>query len=61
MSENPAPLWDIKKVQRYFGIKRATVYLWMKQGKLPKPVKRWGSPRWDPAEIEKMLKGGDGG
>lgn len=53
-------LWNIKQVRKFFGVSRATIYRWIKAGKIPKPAKPGGSPRWDAEELFKMVKAGRG-
>lgn len=41
-------------------ISASTVWDWVKQGHLPKPVKIGGSARWKWADVEKRLQGSRG-
>lgn len=36
---------------------RSTIYRWLQTGKLPPPVKRWGSPLWDLDEVKEHMSG----
>jgi len=38
-------------------VSRSTIYEWVKNGNIPKPVKHWGSPLWDEEEVRKSLQG----
>lgn len=38
MSNEPTSLLRIKEVERRTGLKRSTLYKWMKRGLFPKPV-----------------------
>jgi predicted DNA-binding transcriptional regulator AlpA len=39
-----------------FGVRsRSTIYRWIEEGNLPRPVKRWGSPMWDEETIRRIL------
>jgi predicted DNA-binding transcriptional regulator AlpA len=49
-------LLSTAQLMERFGVSRATIYLWRKQGRLPKPIKAWGTPRWSEEQIEKMLQ-----
>ena len=44
-------LLNIKQVAELLQIHEKTIYKWIKKGKFPKSVKRWGSSRWDYDEI----------
>lgn len=37
-------------------VHRSTIYEWRKEGRLPEPVKAWGSPRFDREEVERALR-----
>jgi predicted DNA-binding transcriptional regulator AlpA len=50
-------LLNITQLCEFFGVSRSTIYEWLKQGRLPPPVKKWGSPRWDESQIRQVLKG----
>lgn len=36
-------------------VSRSTIYEWRKEGKLPEPIKRWGSPRYDWEDVKKAF------
>ena len=47
----------VTQVARKIGIGKSTVWLWVKEGKLPEPIKL--SPRitvWDESKIEEWIK-----
>jgi predicted DNA-binding transcriptional regulator AlpA len=49
-------LINLRQVMEIFGVRsRSTIYRWVEDGKIPKPVKTWGSPRWKAKEIESAL------
>ena len=47
MDRTTPELWNIRNLCAYFGRNRQTIHRWIKQGKLPKPIKKVGSPYWD--------------
>lgn len=49
-------LVSVKELCETVGVSRSTIYEWRKSGRLPEPVKRWGSPRFDWGEVEESLK-----
>jgi predicted DNA-binding transcriptional regulator AlpA len=49
-------LLSTAQLMERFGVSRATIYLWRKQGRLPKPIKAWGTPRWSEEQIQKALQ-----
>lgn len=51
-----AKLLNIQQVAELLQIHEKTVYKWMKQGRFPKPIKSWGSPRWDYDEVMKYVR-----
>jgi excisionase family DNA binding protein len=51
-----AKLLNIQQIAELLQIHEKTVYKWMKQGRFPKPVKSWGSPRWDYEEVLKYMR-----
>lgn len=53
---NRQPLLNVKQVAEIFQCHEKTVYRWLKQGHLPKPTKRFGSPMWDYDEIMKHIR-----
>jgi predicted DNA-binding transcriptional regulator AlpA len=50
-------LLNTAQLMERFGVSRATIYLWRKQGRLPKPIKAWGTPRWTEEQIKEALQG----
>jgi len=51
-----AKLIDIDGVCEMLRITRPIICERLKNGELPRPVKRWGPPQWDEDEIKKLLK-----
>lgn len=49
-------LINIRQVAELFGVSKRTVEGWVKDGKLPKPVRRFGFRRWDADKLESLLK-----
>ena len=49
-------LVTVRDLCETIGVGRSTIYEWRKTGRLPEPVKRWGSPRFDWVEVEESLK-----
>lgn len=49
-------LYNMREVAEYFNITRKTVYSWVKQGRLPRPINRAGSPRWDTTQMVETFK-----
>jgi predicted DNA-binding transcriptional regulator AlpA len=45
-----------KEVQRLFGVSKSTIDRWLRDGKLPKPQRRFGFARWDYEELIARLK-----
>lgn len=54
----PTPLIKMKELCRLFGCSRMTIYRWMKQRKLPSPIRHKNKRLigWNWQEIEAMLK-----
>lgn len=52
---NPRKLLSVKELCDTLQVRRSTIYQWRKDGKIPEPVKRWGSPRYDWDEIKTAL------
>lgn len=48
-------LHNIAELCDLFGVTRKTIYDWLRKGILPQPVKRWGSPMWDEADLQELL------
>jgi predicted DNA-binding transcriptional regulator AlpA len=51
MAKKTPELWNIRNLCAYFGRKRQTIHRWIKEGKLPEPIKKVRSPYWDPDEL----------
>lgn len=47
---------NIRELAALFNVSERTIYDWRKRGRLPKPVKKWGSPRWDMDEVERHMR-----
>ena len=48
-------LVSVKDLCDQLNVARSTIYGWRKEGKIPEPVKKWGSPRYDWDEVQKSL------
>ena len=53
MDKKTPELWNIRNLCAYFGRKRQTIHRWIKEGKLPEPIKKVRSPYWDPDELRR--------
>ena len=40
-------LLNMKQMTALFQVSRVSIYQWVKVGRIPKPVNKFGSPRWD--------------
>ena len=49
-------LFNIKEVAAHFSITKKTVYEWVQKGRLPQPINRAGSPRWDTTQMMETFK-----
>jgi predicted site-specific integrase-resolvase len=50
-------LWNITKMCNYFqGMSAQTIRRWVREGKLPKPIKKLGTPFWDAEAIRKVFR-----
>jgi predicted DNA-binding transcriptional regulator AlpA len=52
----PPKLINKREVARLFGVSKSTIDRWLLAGKLPKPIKRFGSQRWDYDKLAALLK-----
>ena len=50
-------LLRVKQVAAMLGIGRTTVYRYVQQGKLPKPIKWQGVTVWRVKDLEEMIEG----
>ncbi|MFP5481151.1 MAG: helix-turn-helix transcriptional regulator [Alphaproteobacteria bacterium] len=50
----PAGLMTAREVAEHFNCNVSTIWRWLRQGILPKPVKIAGSTRWRRSEIEAL-------
>lgn len=48
-------LFTVKELCKELHVHRSTIYEWRKEGKLPEPIKRWGSPRYDWEQVKEAL------
>ena len=48
-------LFSVKDLCEALHVHRSTIYEWRKEGKIPEPVKRWGSQRYDWETVKKAL------
>jgi predicted DNA-binding transcriptional regulator AlpA len=51
-----AKLISKKEVRRLFGVSNSTIDRWLRDGKLPKPKRRFGLARWEYEELITLLK-----
>lgn len=51
-------LINIGQVAQLFGVSKRTIEGWVKDGKLPKPKRRFGIRKWDSAQLEALRKSG---
>jgi excisionase family DNA binding protein len=51
-------LLNIDQVAQLFGVSRRTIEGWIRDGKLPKPVRRFGIRKWDGEQLEPLRKSG---
>lgn len=49
-------LLNVKQICERIGCSRSTLYRWRHEDKLPEPVKKWGSPRWNSQEIDEAMR-----
>jgi predicted DNA-binding transcriptional regulator AlpA len=45
-----------RQVARLFGVSKGTIDHWLREGKLPKPERKFGSRNWDYEELAALLK-----
>lgn len=53
-------LLNIDQVAQLFGVSRRTIEGWIRDGKLPKPMRRFGIRKWDSEQLEPLRKSGRG-
>jgi excisionase family DNA binding protein len=49
-------LINIRQVAQLFGVSKRTIERWVKDSKLPKPIRRFGIRKWDFERLESLLK-----
>ena len=49
-------LISIDQVAQLFGVSKRTIEGWLKDDKLPKPIRRFGIRKWDSEQLEALLK-----
>lgn len=49
-------LLNVKQICERVGCSRSTLYRWRDEGRLPEPIKKWGSPRWDEQQIDRAMR-----
>jgi excisionase family DNA binding protein len=51
-------LLNIDQVAGLFGVSKRTIEGWIRDGKLPKPVRRFGIRKWNSEQLEPLRKSG---
>jgi excisionase family DNA binding protein len=51
-------LISIDQVAQLFGVSKRTIEGWLKDDKLPKPIRRFGVRKWDSEQLEALRKSG---
>ena len=51
-------LISIDQVAQLFGVSKRTIDGWVKDNKLPKPIRRFGIRKWDIEQLEALRKSG---
>jgi excisionase family DNA binding protein len=51
-------LLNIDQVAQLFGVSKRTIEGWLKEGKLPKPMRRFGIRKWNSEQLEPLRKSG---
>lgn len=49
-------LLNIRQLAEFLQCHEKSIYRWMRQDKIPKPLKPFGSPLWDKDEILETLR-----
>ncbi len=49
-------LISIDQVAHLFGVSKRTIEGWLKDNKLPKPIRRFGIRKWDSEQLEALRK-----
>lgn len=56
-STNPSKLLSKGDVARFFAVSNSTIERWVADGKLPKPIRKFGMKRWEYNKIAPLRKG----
>jgi excisionase family DNA binding protein len=51
-------LLNVDQVAQLFGVSKRTIEGWIRDGKLPKPTRRFGIRKWNSDELEPLRKSG---
>jgi excisionase family DNA binding protein len=51
-------LLNIDQVAQLFGVSKRTIEGWIRDGKLPKPMRRFGIRKWNSEQLEPLRKSG---
>jgi excisionase family DNA binding protein len=51
-------LLNIDQVAQLFGVSKRTIERWVRDGKLPKPTRRFGFRKWNSEQLEPLRKSG---
>jgi excisionase family DNA binding protein len=52
----PPKFINKSQVAQLFGVSKGTIERWLRDGKLPRPKRRFGWARWDYEELAALLK-----
>jgi predicted DNA-binding transcriptional regulator AlpA len=52
----PPKFINKRQVAQLFGVSKSTIDRWLRDGKLPKPKRRFGWPRWHYQELAVLVK-----
>jgi excisionase family DNA binding protein len=52
----PPKFINKRQVAQLFGVSKDTIERWLRDGKLPKPTRRFGWARWHYEELAALLK-----
>ena len=59
-STNPSRLMSKGDVARFFAVSNSIIERWVADGKLPKPITKFGMKRWEYDKIAPLRKGKSG-
>ncbi|HET9884009.1 MAG TPA: helix-turn-helix domain-containing protein, partial [Candidatus Binatia bacterium] len=51
-------LLNVDQVAQLFGVSKRTIEGWIRDGKLPKPTRRFGIRKWNSEQLEPLRKSG---